>query len=231
MERFVGSEVGLGSLEELLDDRGEVLRSLPSEPPFSFAVAVGFDFLDQRLDLRLAGVGHDFLVDRNNRPLDFSTPGFDLFDDLGRDISTMGESLGHHVPVTSFVGGEADSPQPIPQNIDLGLFHQPGEDPHRFDGPPNRDPKLMDVLDIFIAFLGGERKRLAHGFEAGGENAACHLAHGLIRGDPGGPLAVRRNCGWFCFEKFCSVMAAFSLTSRQGKLRPWEWANSFGSHR
>ena len=40
--------------------------------------------------------------------------------------------------VTSFVGGEADSPQPIPQSIDLGLFHQPRENPHRFDGPSKR---------------------------------------------------------------------------------------------
>ena len=57
MERFVGGEVGLSGFEELLDDRDEVLGSLPSKPPFSFALAVGFDFLDQRLDLRLASVG------------------------------------------------------------------------------------------------------------------------------------------------------------------------------
>ena len=97
-------------LKNLLDDGGEVLRSLPSKPPLSFAVVVGFDFLDQRLDLGLAGVGHDFLADRNNRPLDFSTPGFDLFQELGLDITTVRESLNHHIPITSVIGGKADSP-------------------------------------------------------------------------------------------------------------------------
>ena len=189
-----------GSVEELFDDGGEVLGSLASEPPLSIALAVGFDLLDQLLDLRLAGVGRDFLVDRNNRPLDFSTPGFDLFQNLGRDIATVRESLDHHVPVASLVGGKADSPQPIPQSIDLGLFHQPGENPQRFDGPANRDPKLMDMLDIFVAFLGGERKGVADGLEAGIENSTCHLAHGLIRGDPGDPLAVSRYFGGFGVE-------------------------------
>ena len=35
MKRFVCGEVGLGSLEEPFNDRGEVLRSLPSKPPSS----------------------------------------------------------------------------------------------------------------------------------------------------------------------------------------------------
>ena len=113
----------------------------------------------------------------------------------------MREPLGHHVPVTSIVGGQPDPPQAIPQSIDLGLFDQAGEDPHGFDGPPNGDPKLMDVFDILVTFLGGEGKSVANGFEASVENSTCHLAHGLIRGDPDDPLTVRRDCGWFRFEK------------------------------
>ena len=162
---------------------------------------MGFDFLDQRLDLRLAGIGHDFLVDRNNRPLDFSTPGFDPLQELGRDATTVREPLGHHVPVTSIVSGQPNPPQAIPQRTDLGLFDQAGEDPHGFDGPPNGDPKLVDVFHILVTFLGGEGKSVANGFEASVENSTCHLAHGLIRGDPDDPLTVRRDCGWFRFEK------------------------------
>ena len=75
----------------------------------------------------------------------------------------------------------------------------------------------MDMLDIFVAFLCGEGKRAANGLEAGGENPACHLAHGLIRGDPGDPLAVSWDCGWFCFEKFLFGHGGFSLSFASGE--------------
>ena len=47
VQRFIAAQVGFGGFEELFDDGSEILRSLSSEPPFSFAVAVRFDFLDQ----------------------------------------------------------------------------------------------------------------------------------------------------------------------------------------
>ncbi len=93
MQRFVGGEVGLSGIEKLLDDRDKVLWSLPSKSSLSFAMAVGFDLLDQHLDLRLASVGSDRLVGRNNRPRSLSAPGFDRFYDLGGDSTAPRESL------------------------------------------------------------------------------------------------------------------------------------------
>ena len=75
----------------------------------------------------------------------------------------------------------------------------------------------MDMLDIFVALLCGERKRVANSFEAGIKNPACHLAHGLIRGDPGDPLAVGWDCGRYCFEKFLFGHGGFLPQFASGK--------------
>ena len=95
--------------EELLYDRSEVAGGLPAEPPFSFAPVAAFDFPDQKIDLFLPGVGRDFLLHRHNRPLDFPAAGVDPFPDVSRGC-TVRESLGHHVPIPRFIGGEADAP-------------------------------------------------------------------------------------------------------------------------
>ena len=219
MQRFVGREVGLGGLEELLDDRDEVMRSPPSEPPLSIALAVGFDFLDQFLNFRFAVVGRGFLIDRHNRPLGFSTPGFDLFDDLRRDTATVRKSFSHHVPITSIVGGEADSPQPIPQSIDLGFFHQTEK---TLNASTARRTEIRSwwtystSSSLFSAARGSDwqaaLRRVARTWLAtshtgrSGETLAVHL--------PSVGTAVRSAS-----RSACSVMAAFSLTRRWGKFR------------
>ena len=84
-------------------------------------------------------------------------------------------------------------------------------------GAANRDPKLMDVLDIFLAFLCGEWKKTANRFQPGIKHPACHFAHGLIRGDPGNPLAVSWDSGWSCFEKLLFAHGGFLLGLAMGK--------------
>ena len=60
----------------------------------------------------------------------------------------------------------------------------------------------MHILFVFVASLGGERKKMVNGLQPSIENSAGHLADKLIGGDAHDPFAVRRNCNWFCFEKF-----------------------------
>jgi poly(3-hydroxybutyrate) depolymerase len=63
-----------------------------------------------------------FNVDKTNLVSRGKNPYFIL--EPGHRLHFKGD-IGHHVPVTSFVSGEADSPQPIPQSIHLGVFDQP----------------------------------------------------------------------------------------------------------
>ena len=58
------------------------------------------------------------------------------------------------------------------------------------------------MLDIFVAFLGGERKSVANGFEAGVENSTCHFGHRLIGAIPAIHLLSVGTAVGSAFEKF-----------------------------
>jgi len=179
MQRFVSGEAGLCGLEESFDDGGEVLeeacrpnRRFPS--PWWW----GFDFLDQRLDL--ASQESAMIPGRSQQSaLDFSTLWLDLLPRVGLDITTVRESLKPSRPITSVIGGKADSPQPIPQQLQPRVSSISLEKTLTVQRTRRTEIRSWWTASTSsVAFLGSERKSLANGFEAGIENSTCHLATG-----------------------------------------------------
>jgi hypothetical protein len=66
---------------------------------------------------------------------------------------TSDELVAKDIQVASCVGGQPHSSQRGSELVAHAVGSQVREDLKRLDGSPSRDPQLMNVLDIFIAFF------------------------------------------------------------------------------